>query len=127
MEGPEGRAGVSGVLVQWPARGLPCRIFSVSGTQCAAVALHRSGCFWGWRLFLSSMPTRGKLHPGALMLGCAPCCFLRCLSPVLAGDLSSRGTACSLLWHPWAHGCHPTPPSLFCSFVLSWAPQSGAE
>lgn len=50
MEGPEGRAGVSGVLVQWPARGLPCRIFSVSGTQCAAVALHKSGCFWGWRL-----------------------------------------------------------------------------
>lgn len=28
----------------------PAGFFSVSGTQCAAAALHRSGCFWGWRL-----------------------------------------------------------------------------
>lgn len=49
---------------------------SVPLRPCTGPAVSGAG---GW--FLSSMPTRGKLHPGALMLGCVPCCFLRCFVP----------------------------------------------
>jgi len=118
MEGPEGRAGLRGGL---PGV-CPDGYFSVSATQCGAASLDRPSCSWGWRLvsILSA-------DPELSCWGVPPALFSVALSLVLAGDLRLGGTAGSLLWHPWAHGYRPTSPSLFSSFVFSWAPQSGAK
>ena len=117
MEGPEGRAGLRGGLPGVCPDGYFCFCDPVW-----RASLDRSSCFWGWRL----VSVLGA-DPELSCCGVTPAVFSVALSPVLAGDLRLGGTAGSLLWHPWAHGYHPTPPSLFSSFVFSWAPQSGAR
>lgn len=64
----------------------------------------------GW--FPSSVPTGGKLHPGALVLGCAPCCFLCCFVPSVGRRLALGRHSKQPAMAPWAHGYHPAPPSL---------------
>ena len=128
MEGPERRAGVSGVLVRWPARGLPCRFFLCFWHPVCRCGPAQVRLFLGLEVgFCPQCQPEGSCILELSCWGVPPAVFSVVLSPVLAGDSSLGGTAVSLLWHPWAHSCQPTPPSLLCSFVLSWAPQSGAE